>query len=265
MSSSMKSVEACIGHTDLFKIDPRKIVIRTGWNPRAELGDLVDLKASIRENGFYPDKALLLYRRGVALELVSGHRRLQAVLELIDEGTPIVSVPAVLDQTGDEGEQFGRALSANQNSVPLEPMDEARAFQRLTKYGWEPKRIASKVGRSLSFVYGRLKLLEVEPNVLEAAARGEITQTDVVRVVERANRDGVSQVEALDQTMQKRRAHRLSIPSERDRRKTFDGEAHRALIQDVVDVQGVAWVICVLFDYADMEEMLDAIGVALAR
>ena len=267
MSSSMKKVEGYVGSTDLFKIDPCKIVIRDGWNPRSALGDLEDLKASIRDNGFYPDKALLLYRRGADLELISGHRRLHAVLELIEEGVPIIAVPALLDQTGDEGERLARALSANQNSVPLDPMDEAQAFQRLAGYGWEPKRIASKVGRSLSYVYGRLKLLEATADVIDAASRGEITQTEVVRTVERASRDGISQTAALEQTVKERRerkAHvpaerKAHVPAEREARKYYDDEAHRGLIQDVLDVRGVVWVVAVLLDYADKEEVLDAV------
>lgn len=264
MSSSMKKVEGYVGSTDLFKIDPRKIVIREGWNPRKVIGEgtLEELKASIRDNGFYPDKPVLLYRRGVELELISGHRRLQSVLELIEEGVPIVAIPAVLDQTGDEGERLARALSANHNGVALEPMEEANAFKRLRGYGWESKRIAEKIGRSLSYVSGRLKLLEATPDVLDAAARGQITQTDVVRVVERASRNGVSQGTVLGQTIQKRavRKNRADRPEGGSASTlTLSGEEHRALLQDILDVRGVAWVVSVLLDYADKEEVLDAI------
>src|SRR3990167_1106230 len=259
MSSSMKKVDGYVGHPDLFKIDPRKIVVRDGWNPRASLDNLDDLKASIRDNGFYTDKPVLLYRRGAELELISGHRRLQSVLELIDEGVPILSIPAVLDQSGDEGERLGRALSANQNGVPLEPLDEAHAFSRLSGYGWEPKRIAEKIGRSLSYVYGRLKLLEATADVLDAAERGAITQTDAVRVVEQANRAGITQQAALDQTVQKRREKK-----ERTAIQAQNGQASQALhdfetVKALLDARGVAWVVAVLLDYADKEEVLDAI------
>lgn len=259
MSSSMKKVEGYVGSTDLFKVDPRKIVIRDGWNPRTVVTDLEDLKASIRDNGFYPDKALLVYRRGTDVELISGHRRLQAVLALIEEGVPIVAVPAVLDQMGDEGERLARALSANENGVPLEPLDAAKAFQRLTGYGWEPKRIASKVGRSLSFVYGRLKLLEATADVLDAAARGEITQTDIVRTVERANQNGVTQAAVLGQTIQKRKKASsgrslIEITAEDDDRT----------MRRLLDDYGVAWVVAALLDYAAKDEVIDAIHEAAA-
>lgn len=258
MSSSMQKVVGYIGHTDLFRIDPYKIVIREGWNPRSTLDDLADLKTSIRENGFYVDKALLLYRRGVDLELISGHRRLRAVLELIEEGIPIVSVPAVLDQTGDEGERLARAISANQNGIPLDPMDEGRAFQRLVGYGWETRRIAVKIGRSQSYVYGRLKLLEAETDVLNAAARGEITQTDVVRTVEHASKDGVKQTEALDQIIKKRKAVKKSALSGRSLSEALLEDAACAM-KSLLDAYGVAWVVSKILQYADKDEVLDAI------
>ena len=249
----MKNVEGYVGHTDLFKVDPRKIVICEGWNPRTvcDRASFDNLKLSIRDNGFYPDKPLLLYRNGSTLELIDGYRRYCAVMELIAEGVPFVAVPAVLDQTGDIGERLARALSANQNSVPLDLMDEARAFQRLTGYGWESKRIAEKIGRSLSYVYGRLKLLEATTDVLDAASRGEITQTDIVRTVERANREGTSQVAVLDQTIQKRKVSKASPKA--------TAETDERTMMRLLDEYGVAWVVSALLNYTDKAEVIDAI------
>ena len=264
MSSSMKKVEGYVGSTDLFKIDPRKIVIREGWNPRNvnNYGDLEDLKNSIRHNGFYPDQPVLLYRRGGELELISGHRRLQAVLELLEEGVPIVAIPAVLDQSGDEGVRFARALAANQNGVPLAPMDEARAFNVLIGYGWEPARIAKHIGRSLSYVYGRLKLLEAATDVLDAVERKEITQTDAVRVVEQANRAGVSQEAALAQTIEKRIAAKKAplsvVKAAAWSAEDMAAEDERTM-QRLLNTYGVAWVVSALLNYADKTEVLDAI------
>ena len=257
----MKRIEGYAGSTDLFKIDPRTIVTREGWNPRSVaslVSNLEDLKASIKENGFYSDKPVVLYRRGAALELLSGHRRLRAVLELIDEGVPIVSIYAVLDQSGDEGERFGHALAANQHGVPLEPLDEAHAFQRLSGYGWEPKRIAAKIGRSLSYVYGRLKLLEATSDVLHAVEQKEITQTDAVRVVERANKDGVGQSEVLDQAIAQRKQRKKKAASGWSSSEALAKE-DELMMKRLCDDYGVAWVVVQLLAYADKEEVLDCI------
>ena len=257
MSSSMKRTIGYVGHSDLFKVDPRAIVVREGWNPRTSIDTalLDDLKASLKDNGYYLDKPLLLHRKGEQLVLISGHRRLQAVLALIEEGVPFVSVPAVLDQTGDEGELLARALSANQNGVPLEPLDEAHAFMRLTGYGWEPKRIAEKVGRSLSHVYGRLKLLEAETEILEAVERKEITHTDAVRVVEQSGKNGTSQAEALGVVKERRQAKRSGPvgPVEQEKR---DSET---LIR-LLNRYQLGWVMGEILARVDKEYILEWVG-----
>ena len=253
MSSSMKKTVGYLGHSDLFKVDPRKIAMLEGWNPRTVLprNHIDALKMSLRDNGFYVDKPLLLHRTGEQLVLISGHCRLQAVLELIDEGVPFVSAPAVLDQTGDEGERLARALAANQNSAPLEPLDEARAFKRLIGYGWESKRIAEKVGRSLSHVYGRLKLLEAGPDVLEAAERQEITITDVVRVVERSGRDGTSQTEALGKVKEQRQAQKRQADPEMQEAR--DAETLKRLL----DTYQLGWVMGEILAHVEKDEVLE--------
>jgi ParB/RepB/Spo0J family partition protein len=253
VSSSMKKVEGYIGHSDLFKVDPRKIAVRDGWNPRTfvDTDRLEELKASMRDNGFYSDKPLLLHRSGDQLTLISGHRRLQAVLELIDEGIPFVSVPAVLDQTGDEGERLARALAANQNGVPLEPLDEAHAFKRLVGYGWEPKRIAAKVGRSLSHVYGRLKLLEADPDVLEAVEKREITTSDAVKVVEQSGKSGSSQTQALAHVKEKRQAKRQG------KDPNAQEERDAAIIKYLLDTYPLGWVMGEILAHVEEEEVLE--------
>lgn len=209
MSSSMSKTEAYVGKTDLFKIDPRKIVIEPGHNPRTrpvELFEIESLMDSIRVNGFYLDKPLLLNRRGTQLVLVDGERRLRAVLALIEEGEQVVSVPAVLEISQNPAVLLARALAANQNTLPLTPEEEARAFKRLIGYGWVVVSIAAQIGKSQSYVYGRLKLLEARDEVLEAAREGSITTSDAVRVVETANRENVAQEVVLERKKAERQA-----------------------------------------------------------
>ena len=261
MSSSMKKTDGYVGVTDLFKVDPRKIVIESGWNPRTLIDttaeSFLDLKESLRHNGFRHDKPLVLYRRGADLILRSGHRRHRAAMMLIDEGVPFLSVFAVLDQSGDPAEQLVNALASNQNSEPLEPTDEARAFRRLTLYGWEPKHIAQKVGRSVSHVYGRLKLLEAEPDVLQAAQTKAITTSDAVRVVEQSGRNGVPQSTVLAETIKKRQAKKAASSgwSSPDKISGADERTMRRFLDDY----GVAWAMRIVLDYADKSEVLDCI------
>lgn len=237
MSSSMSKTDAYVGKTDLFKVDPRKIVIETGWNPRTNF-EIDDLKSSIQINGFYIDKPLLLNRRGAELILVDGERRLRAVRALIEEGEPIVAVPAVLEISQDPAVLLARALAANQNNQPLEPEEEAGAFQRLQAYGWTVNAIAAQVGRSVSYVYARLKLLEASPDVQAARRDGSITTSDAVRVVETAHRENVTQ----DVALARKKAERKAKKELKEDNRTLD-QRDQDTIFEIFDGQGIAWVL----------------------
>lgn len=265
MSSSMAKTTGYVGKTDLFKIDPRDIIIQPGFNPRSVF-NLDDLKASIRDNGFYLEKPLLLNRRGAALVLIDGERRLRAVLELIDEGVPIVSVPAVLEVSQNEGTLLARALAANSDAVPLEPLDQAEAFKRLGGYGWEPKDIAKAVGCSLSHVYGRLKLLAASQEVVDAMQAGEITTSEAVRVIEKAGKGAGSQQEVLRDTV-KVRAEKKASPDRKIAKEPVvsSHETDAASLRHILDDQGVSWVVAQLLEYADKEEILDAVADIVAE
>jgi ParB/RepB/Spo0J family partition protein len=199
----MKKTDAYVGSTDLFKVNPRKIIVRPGWNPRTRF-DVEELKESIRDNGFYNHKPVLLSRKDTELYLVDGERRLRATLELMDEGLEILAIPAVLETSRDEGELLARALASNINAAALDPIEEAHAFNRLKCFGWELRRIAAKIGKSISYVSGRLTMLEAEPEVHQAIAEKQITVSDGLRVVQESNRTSTPQKELLEKKVKAR-------------------------------------------------------------
>lgn len=60
------------------------------------------------------------------------------------------------------------ALIGNLQRSDMGLVDEARAFQRLVESGYSVAALAEKIGRSITHVYGRLKLLEF-PEPVQAA------------------------------------------------------------------------------------------------
>lgn len=254
MSNSMIKTDAYVSKDDLFKVDPRHVRHEEGWNPRTVLDreKLDELKSSIKANGFYKDKPLLLRRDGNTVYLVEGHRRHTAVMELIDEGEPILSVFAVLETNGDPAMRLARALCANNNGEPLEPLDEARALQRLVEgFGWAIPQVAAKVGRSASHVRARLTLLEAAPEVLEAVRDKAITNTDAIKVVAKSKREGKTQKDVLDSAVQSRKNGKV--------RPEVVEDHDAVLMREILDGRGVFWVMKVILDYADSEEVLDAV------
>lgn len=259
MASNITKAEGYVSRTDLFKIDPRKIRIREGWNPRQTF-ELDELKTSICDNGFFNNKPLLLAKKGTELYLVDGERRLRAVLELLDEGVPIVAIPAVLDVSQDEGVLLARALSANNNAEPLDQYEEAQGFQRLIGYGWSIARIAQEVGKSSSHVSGRLLLLEASSEVKQAVVDRRIMPSDAVRVVRESNKKGEKQEVTLARKVSER-ATKKAAPTLTVVRG--GGGSDEDDLVKLVHMRGLPWVIrCLLeMDYT-AEELITAVEIA---
>lgn len=260
MSSDLKKIPGIVKRTDhLLQVDPREILVRDDFNPRTVFA-LEDMKASIKDNGFFLDKPILLNRRGTELILVDGERRLRAVLELIAEGVPLLSIPAVFESTQNEGELLARALAANSGQAPLEPFDEARAFKRLKGYGWDAAEIARKVGRSQSHVYGRLALLDASQEVVDAVEEGVIGTSDAIKVV-KASQRGVEQSRALKEVV-KKKGEKKAKSVRRNRPETHEASLGDDLenLKLILDERGIAWVVRQLLEYADKEEVLDAVA-----
>lgn len=179
MPSALRGNPALVGRSDLFRVDPRLIVVREGWNPRTVF-EIEDLKNSIREHGVLTPLRVRL--NGEVVELVDGERRLRATLALIEEGAPVASVPALMEKAGSDADLLVTALITNQGEQ-LSAVDEAHALQRFINWGWDVKKIVAQIGKSQSHVYGRLKLLEGSQEVQDALQSGEVTVTEALEVV----------------------------------------------------------------------------------
>src|SRR5690606_33714456 len=102
----------------LWSVPPDKLRVIEGFNGRirtpAYLEHLANIKASIRENGYYQDKPLAGY---VAKEddadvifITEGHTRFEAIRELIDEGVEVETLPVVVKPNGTTTEDLTFAL-----------------------------------------------------------------------------------------------------------------------------------------------------------
>lgn len=218
---------------EVFMVPVEMITIREGWNPRTTL-EVEDLKAFIKNNGngvvvLPPIKVRMV---GDTIELIAGHRRVQAVKELIAEGEPIKGLPAQVETVTNDADLLAIAISEN-NGVNLTPTEEALAFKRLVNYGWDVPAIATKIGKSTTHVYARLEMLEATPEVTEAHAEGSLTITDMVKIVKKAKVTGVSQ-EAL---LAHHRANKVDKRKTRHHPQTMENHI-RSVLLPLVDQYG---------------------------
>ncbi len=207
---SARDHEAVVGRTDFYRIDPTQIKVVDGWNPRGSFDaiKLEELKDSIKENGVLVPLRVKINNEGEII-LIDGERRLRAVLMAIREGAEIVSVPAIVERkTMNEIDALVLALTAN-TGEPLTMVEEAHAIKKLTNYGLKVDEIAKKLGKSIPTILNRIQLLDASPEIIDSMENGEISFTDVKKIVK--DSDGLaSQKEKLDEVKEKKAARKAS-------------------------------------------------------
>ena len=190
MPSAIKSMDGVHHGFDQWNIEPEKIHIRPGFNPRGipyEELYVDDLKDFIRANGVRPLPALRVCLRNGRIELVMGHRRLKAIRELIAEGEPIKTVACQQETILADDKLLALAISENQG-LALTPLQEAEAYKRLVNFNWTVEEIARSIGKSAGHIYDRLRLTEAEMEVKQAIQDGTVTVTDAVAVIKEASK-----------------------------------------------------------------------------
>lgn len=177
------------GRTDLFRMDPRKIVIRHGWNSRdfdlpENQAHVDQLAESIREVGV--KEPLAGYHEDGQFILTNGESRLRAVLKLLSEGHNVETVPVQPEpRHATEAEHVLSQIIRN-SGKPFTPIENARVFARLLGLGMSNRDIAAKVGMTPERVAQIAKLDTVTPAVREHIKKGEITSTLVQRIQAKA-------------------------------------------------------------------------------
>ncbi|WP_331737610.1 ParB/RepB/Spo0J family partition protein [Streptomyces sp. NBC_00019] len=145
-------------------------------NPRTTLGDLSDLASSLKEHG--QKQAITVMNRDVYIKanparekdldpdtthvVVDGSSRLAAAR---DAGLTHLNV-MVDDEQGSDGDAIlESALVANIHRADLDPLDEARALQRLLAIHGSQVKLAKRLHKSQGWVSQRLALLNLSPEL----------------------------------------------------------------------------------------------------
>jgi ParB/RepB/Spo0J family partition protein len=142
-------------------------------NPRRHFDQakLHELAASIRKSGILtPLLARPWNGHEDVFELAAGHRRFRA-----SKIAGRTELPVVVREMSDT--EFLEVLTIeNLQREDVHPLEEAQGFADLIKRaGYDVARIAERVGRSTHYVYDRLRLLQLTPEVQEVFFAGEIT------------------------------------------------------------------------------------------
>lgn len=145
------------------KIKPNKYQPRTAFNDEK----LQELAESIKHHGLAQPIIVSSSMIPGEYELIAGERRWRAT-----KLAGLKEITAVVRQAGDK-EKFHLALIENIQRENLNPIEEARAFQRLhDQYHHTQEELAKVLGKDRSVVANSLRLLQLPPEVQDAIAEG---------------------------------------------------------------------------------------------
>ena len=145
--------------------------------PRRDLGDLADLALSIQEHGLIQPIVV----EGVSAErfrILAGERRFAACRNLGWESLPCIV------RTVEEQSRLALQIIENIHRKALDPVEEARALQRLMdEFNLSQGEVGKRIGRSKSAVNQSLRALTLPADILtEAQASGAATKSVLLEI-----------------------------------------------------------------------------------
>jgi ParB/RepB/Spo0J family partition protein len=131
---------------------------------------LEQLAASIKEVGIQQPIIVRKQQENGGFELVAGERRWRAA-----KLAGLSQVPAIVREL-DDLQVLKVQTIENLQREDVHPLDEADGYARLMeKAGYEVDQVAQELGKSVSYVYQRLKLRDLVPGARDLFVKGEIT------------------------------------------------------------------------------------------
>jgi len=140
--------------------------------PRSRFDDdaLNELADSIREHGIL-EPILVRERTKGGFEIIAGERRWRAA-----QRAGLHRVPVFVRELG-TAEAFEAALVENLQREDLNPIETARAFQRLVdEHGHTQESVAKRVGKDRSTIANALRLLKLPESVLDLLEEGALSE-----------------------------------------------------------------------------------------
>lgn len=158
-----------VGEAELMQL-PVSQVRPNPYQPRQHFDTerLQELASSLKTQGLL--QPIVVRRQLDGFELIAGERRWRAA-----HLAGLETIPALVRRASDE-EVLGLALLENLQREDLNPLEEARAYQRLqTEFHLRQEDVAQYVGKDRSSIANALRLLKLPPVLQEDLEAGRLT------------------------------------------------------------------------------------------
>jgi ParB/RepB/Spo0J family partition protein len=174
---------------------PLEQLLESPFNPRKTFTGVDELADNIRAEGRIHQPLLVRpitpnpLRDDIitGYEVVFGHRRLRAA-----EAAGLATVPCMVRALTD-AEARSAQIAENLARADVHPIEEAEGFAVMIEQdGITAEALATKVGKSLSYVYARLKLLQACAEIRTACLAGQIG-SEVALLIARLRTDKLQQ------------------------------------------------------------------------
>src|SRR5215217_126682 len=169
--STSNSIIGLLDNIDISQIKPFKYSYRRNVSE-----DLTELCYSIKEKGLLHPIIVRMIEggeggEGGGYEIVAGTRRYNAC-KMLGWRKIFCQVVELEDK-----DAFEVSLIENIHSKNLNPVEEAHAFQDyVTNYGWGGiSELAHRLGKSVSYVDKRIRLLDLPADVLDSLSAGSLS------------------------------------------------------------------------------------------
>ncbi len=150
---------------------PLDMIRRSPFQPRQHMDEaaLEELAESIRTQGIVQPVVVRVREGSGDYELIAGERRWRAAQQ-----AGLETLPAMIRNLADD-QALEVALIENIQREELTPVEEAQAFERLTReFDLTHEDIANRVGRNRATITNSLRLLRLPREVQEALESGTI-------------------------------------------------------------------------------------------
>lgn len=173
--------------TEQFAQVPLRIITASLTNPRKTFDPvtLLELSESIKASGVHqpvllrplPGERVADTDRAVEYELVAGERRYRA-----SQMAGLATIPALIRPLTDQ-QVLEVQIVENLQRDDLTELEEAEGYERLIQHtGMNVDAVADKIKKSRSYVFARLKLLDLSQECKQAMREGKIEASHAVLI-----------------------------------------------------------------------------------
>lgn len=156
--------------TSVVKLDIN-LIIPNKYQPRKVFDDkaLESLAESIKQYGII--NPILVRSKDGKYEIIAGERRYRAAKKL-----GLTEVPVII-KNASEQQMAELALIENIQRQSLSPIEEAKSYEEIMRIGNQTQStLATKVGKSQSFIANKIRLLSLPEEIQDALANKQISE-----------------------------------------------------------------------------------------